>query len=87
MHHQHIAIRSLQPSLGDAEKRRVFADRGEEAAVHPLELDSQHVHYIDPFYCRIQIGKDLDGQLLDLCRKQGAWTAQPNLGSHLGQAP
>ena len=82
-----ILRRARQPLGGDAEDPVVLAQRGQEAGLHPLELEPEHVERVGPLDRVLDPRQDGDAELVHVPRQQRRRAAHAHLGAQLGQSP
>src|ERR1051326_8520560 len=87
VHDRDVARRALEPLRRHAEHAIVLAQRRDEAFLHPLELEPQHVQHVRPFDPLFDPAEDLDPQLGDPARQQRPRTAHRDFGAELGEPP
>src|ERR1041385_2536746 len=87
MENHQVLRRPLQSLPGDAEDPVVLAERGNDAALHPLELEPEHVEGVGPRDRLLDPRQDQDAELGELARDERGRTADRHFGAELEEAP
>src|ERR1043166_5641502 len=87
VHDGQRAWRLLEPLERDAEDAIILPHARDEAHLHALELQAQHVQHVGPLDRLFDAAEAAHAQVLDAPRHQRIGTAHPHLGAELGEAP
>ena len=85
VHHPHARRGEGQLLAVEAEEAEVLARRGDQRALHPLQLQAQHHHHVGAGDARLHVVEDLDAPAVDAGRHQGRRPDQAHARAQHGQ--